>query len=97
MVTGRLWKVALAAFAAMFAVDVFSTIMVVFESHYDAAGAGVMDVCGYLAGLACSVLALDSILKNGVRNRRSVTIIAAVSVANFAGTVAGVHISKVLG
>lgn len=91
-----LWKVALLAFVSMCIVDVLSTVMVVFESRYNAPGAALMDVLGYFASLACSVLALDSILKNGVRNKRSLVIIGAVSLANAAGTVGGVYLSRVL-
>jgi 2-keto-4-pentenoate hydratase len=91
-----LWKVALLAFAAMAAQDILATVMVIMESRLNAPVAGLFDVMGYVAALICSVLALDSILKNGWRNRRSLTIIAAVSVANFAGTFAGVAIGAAL-
>ena len=91
-----LWKVAVLAFLAMFATDLLATSMVVFEAHYNAPLAGLMDVLGYIASLVCSVLALNSILKDGWRNKRSLVIIGAVSVANFAGTYAGVAIGYVL-
>lgn len=96
MTRTAIWKVALVAFLAMCAQDVLGTAMVVFEAHYNAPLAGAMDVAGYFAGLICSVLALDSILKDGWRTRRSLVILAAVSVANFAGTYAGVFIGKAL-
>lgn len=91
---GALWKVMLLAFLGMCANDLLGTAMVVFESHYDAALAGAMDVTGYFASLVCSVLALDSILADGWKSRRSLCIIGAVTVANFAGTYAGVYLSK---
>lgn len=87
-------KAAAAGFVAMMLTDVISTAMVVFEAHYNATLAGLCDVLGYITGLACSVLALDSILKDGWRNKRALTIIAAVSCANYLGTVAGVLISQ---
>lgn len=91
-----LWRICAVAFVAMCLQDVLGTAMVVFESHFNAPLAGSMDVLGYLAGLACSVVALDSILANGVWNRRSLWIIGVVSVANFAGTWAGVIIGQAL-
>ena len=91
-----LWKVAVLAFAAMCVNDLLGTAMVIFEAHFNAPLAGLMDVLGYLASLTCSVLALDSILANGWRNRRSLVIITAVSCANFAGTYAGVAIGQIL-
>lgn len=91
-----LWKVAALAFVAMCLQDLLGTCMVVFEAHFDAPLAGLMDVTGYIAGLACSVLALDSILRDGWRNRRSLVIIGAVSAANFAGTYIGVGIGQAL-
>lgn len=91
-----LWKVAGLAFLAMMVNDLLATCMVIFEAHLNAPVAGLFDVTGYLASLVCSVLALDSILKDGWRNRRSVIIIAAVSFANFAGTYGGVAIGSAL-
>ena len=92
----KLWKVAALAFATMCLLDVLATCMVVFESHYNALLAGCFDVAQYLAGLVCSVLALDSILKSGWRNKRSLVIISAISAANFAGTILGVTVSRAL-
>ena len=91
-----LWQIALLAFAAMAIQDVLATCMVIFEAHFNAPVAGLFDVTGYIAGLICSVLALDSILKDGWRNTRSLVIIGAVSLANFAGTFAGVAIGSAL-
>ena len=93
---GHRWSlplVAVIAFAAMGAQDLLGTAMVVFEAHFDPLAAGLIDVAGYIASLVCSVLALDSILRNGWRTRRSLVIIGAVSVANFFGTYAGVALS----
>lgn len=70
--------------------------MVIFEAHFNAPLAALMDALGYLAGLACSVLALDSILKDGWRTRRSLIIVAAVSLANVLGTFAGVYLGQLL-
>lgn len=78
----------------MCASDVISTAMVIFESRYDAQLAGLSDVVGYLVSLVCSALALESIIKNGMRNRRSLAIIGSVTVANYVGTLAGVYLTK---
>ncbi len=91
-----LWKVALLAFVAMCFQDVLATVMVIMEARLNAPVAGLFDVMGYVAALICSVLALDSILKDGWRNRRSLVIIGAVSIANFAGTFAGVAIGAAI-
>lgn len=91
-----IWKVALLAFLSMCASDVFATVMVVEEARLNAPIAGSFDVLGYLATLVCSVLALDSILKDGWRNKRSLIIIGVVSLANFAGTYLGVGIGSLL-
>lgn len=88
-----LWKAAVLAFAAMCVQDLLATLMVIFEAHYQAILAGTFDTIGYIASLACSVLALDSILKDGWRNHRSLVIVTAVSVANFAGTSVAVTIA----
>lgn len=93
---GPLWKAAVAAFVAMMVSDLIYTAMTVWEAHYDWLPAGFADVFGYLASLACSVLALDSILKNGIRNKRSLVLVAAVTMANFAGTALGVQLVKAL-
>lgn len=90
-------KVAVAAFIAMCVQDVLGTCMVVFESKLNAPVAGLFDVAGWIAGLICSALALEEIIKNGWRTRRSLTIIAAVSLANFAGTFLGVATARLIG
>jgi hypothetical protein len=92
----KTWKVALLAFVAMCLQDILATAMVVFESRYNALAAGAFDVAGWLAGIVCMGLAIDSIIRTGWRTRRSLAIIAAVSAANFLGTVAGVAIAEVL-
>lgn len=89
-------RAAVAAFVAMMVSDLIGTAMVIFESRYLWLAAGLCDVFGYLAGLLCSVLALDSILQLGLRNRRSVVLIGSVTVANFAGTAVGVEIVRAL-
>jgi hypothetical protein len=91
-----LWKVALVAFLAMCANDVASTVMVVFESRLDAPLAGLFDVIGWLFSLICAALAIESIITEGWRTRRSLTLIGVISVANFAGTFAGVAIASSL-
>lgn len=91
-----LWKVAIVAFAAMCFQDVLATCMVVFEAHFNAALAGTFDVLGWFFGLICSALAIESIIKTGWRTRRSLTLIVAVSLANFAGTFAGVAIAAAI-
>lgn len=88
-----LWKVALLAFVAMCADDLAFTIMTVSEAHYQALMAGCFDVIGWLFGLVCSALAIESIIREGWRTKRSLIIIAAVSAANFFGTIAGVAVA----
>lgn len=83
-------KAALASFFAMCIQDCIGTAMVVWESRLAIVPSGMCDVFGYLAGLICSVLALDSILRDGWRNKRSLVLIAVVSWANFVGTGLGV-------
>lgn len=92
----RLWRVGLLAFIAMCFQDILGTCMVVFESRLNAPVAGLFDVLGWGAGLICSALAIEEIIKHGWRTRKSLTIIAAVSLANFGGTVAGVSIAQAL-
>lgn len=87
------WKVALLAFVAMCIQDIMGTCMVIFESRLNAPVAGMFDVVGWIAGLICSALAIEEIIKNGWRTRKSLAIIGAVSLANFAGTYAGVAIA----
>jgi len=92
----RLWKVALLAFIAMCIQDVMGTAMVIFEARLNAPVAGLFDVAGWIAGLICSALAIEEIIKNGWRTPKSLTIIGAVSAANFLGTCAGVAIGAAL-
>lgn len=95
-VKANLWKVALLAFVAMCFEDIFGTVMVIFESRYNAPLAGAFDVLGWMAGLICSALAIEEIIKNGWRTRKSLTLITAISLANFAGTYAGVAIAAAI-
>jgi hypothetical protein len=95
-IESRLWRVSLLAFVAMCASDILATCMVVFEARLNAPVAGLFDVLGWIASLTCSALALEEIIKNGWRTRKSLTIIFAVSLANFAGTYAGVGIASAL-
>lgn len=92
----KLWTVAALAFAAMCVQDVMATCMVIFEARLNGPVAGLFDAVGWLAALTCSALAIEEIVKNGWRTRKSLTIIAAVSAANFAGTVTGVAIGAAL-
>jgi hypothetical protein len=94
--TSDLWKVGLLAFVAMCAQDLLSTVMVIFESRFNAPLAGLFDVAGWIAGLICAALALEEIIKNGWHTRKSLTIIGAVSAANFLGTYAGVAIGEAI-
>lgn len=87
-------KVALLAFLAMCANDIAMTVMVIEEARLDAVMAGLFDIMGWLTSLVCSALAIESIIRNGWRNARSLAIISAVSAANFAGTFAGVAIGR---
>ena len=92
----NLWKVALLAFVAMCIQDILGTGMVIFESRFNAPVAGLFDVSAWIAGLICAALALEEIIKNGWRTKKSLTIIAAVSAANFLGTYAGVYIGSMI-
>ena len=85
-----LGRAMLASFVAMCVSDLIGTALVVYQSHYLWVEAGLSDVLGYIAGLVCSVLALDSILRDGWRNKRSVALLAAITAANFVGTSIGV-------
>lgn len=76
--------------------DVMGTCMVIFESRFNAPVAGLFDVAGWIAALVCSALAIEEIIKNGWRTRRSLIIIGAVSVANFVGTFIGVGIGSAI-
>jgi hypothetical protein len=44
----------------------------------------------------CTFLAVDGLQKDGWRTRRSITIISAVSVGNFVGTLIGVTIAAAI-
>lgn len=81
------------AFLAMCANDLAMTVMVVFESRLTPWIAGSFDVVGWVFSLVCSALAIESIITTGWRTKRSLTLIAAVTAANFVGTVAGVYIA----
>lgn len=87
-------RAAIASFFAMMVSDLIGTALVVYQSHYLWLEAGLCDVFGYLAGILCSVLALDSILRDGWRNKRSLVLLGAITFANFAGTSLGVVILK---
>ena len=89
-----LWQLAALAFVAMCANDILLTIMVVKESHYGLWTAGIFDVFGWVTGLICSALAIEEIIKNGWRTRKSLTLIGAISAANYIGTFLGVLFSK---
>lgn len=92
----KLWKAAAVSFLAMCFQDVLATCMVIFEARLNALLAGTFDALGWFFGLACSYLAIESVLKTGLRTKRSLTIIGAVTLANFAGTYAGVAIGSAL-
>ena len=85
-----LGRAAIASFVAMCITDIIGTAMVIFESNYNLVASGMCDVLGYIASLICSVLALDSILRDGWRTRRSLTLIGVITIANFLGTAVGV-------
>lgn len=88
-----IWSAVLLAFGAMCLQDLLSTAMVVTEAHGLSVVAGALDVGEWLTVLVCSSLAIGAVLKEGWRSRRSLAIIAAVSVGNFVGTVAGTSIA----
>ena len=92
----KLRWILLAAFAAMCANDIAMTIMVIEEARLSAVMAGLFDIAGWITSLVCSALAIESIIRNGWRSRRSLAIIAVVSCANFMGTVAGVTIGSAI-
>lgn len=99
-----LWQLCLLAFAAMCVQDILGTVMVIFEAKAGETSdsfsvlvygvlAGVFDFGGWIAGLICTALALDSIIREGWRTKKSLSLIAVVSAANFFGTLAGVFIA----
>ena len=90
------WKVALLAFIAMCVQDILATCMVIFEARLNAPVAGLFDVASWITGLICLALSVESIIASGWRSKRTLTIIVAVSAANFLGTVAGVTIGAAL-
>jgi len=92
----NLGKVALLAFVTMCVQDILATCMVIFESRLDAPIAGMFDVASWIATLICSALAIESIITSGWKSKRSLTIIVAVSAANFIGTYGGVAIGSLL-
>jgi hypothetical protein len=92
----KLWKVALLGFTAMMVNDLLMTSMVIFESRLNAPVSGLFDVAGWLTSLICSALAIEEIIKNGWRTRKSLTLIGAISIANFAGTWCGVLVGSAL-
>lgn len=83
-------KAALLSFVAMCLNDLIMTAMVIYEAEFNWVAAGVCDILGYIAGLVCAVFALDSILRDGWRSRRSLVLVATISVSNFVGTALGV-------
>ena len=84
------------AFAAMCLNDLAYTVMVVFESRLTPWVSGLFDVVGWIFALICSSLAIESIISNGWRTARSLALVAAVSIANLTGTVAGVYVAIAL-
>lgn len=76
--------------------DILGTCMVIFEARFNAPIAGLFDVLGWIAGIICAALALEEIITNGWRTKKSLTIIGAVSAANFFGTFLGVWIGSAI-
>lgn len=89
-----LLQVAILAFVAMCVQDILGTAMVIEEARLNAPVAGLLDVAGWITGLICAALAIESIINEGWRTRRSLIIIGAVSTANFLGTLAGVSLAS---
>ena len=92
----RLARAAPLAFLAMCLNDCASTVMVVFESRLTPWMAGAFDCIGWIFSLICAALAIESIITTGWRTKRSLTLIAVVSLANLLGTVTGVYIAMAL-
>lgn len=84
------------SFGAMCLQDIVGTGMVIYESRYQIVASGVCDVLQFLAGLICSAMALESIINDGWRTKRSQVLIWTITAANFVGTAAGVIIVKAL-
>jgi len=80
----------------MMLTDLFATIMVVQEAHYNATLAGAFDVVGYITSLICTILAVGDVMKDGWKSPKAHVIIFCVSIANFVGTYLGVELSKVI-
>lgn len=86
-------KAVVVIFVAMFWQDILATSMVVFESRRGIWIAGIFDALGYFAQLACSALAIDSIVKHGWRNKRSVCLLISVTISNYLSTATGVFVA----
>lgn len=89
-----LWALCLIAFVAMFIEDVLGTVMVVLEANFHPYEAGLFDVLGTYAQLASNGVALVSIIQSGWRSKRSLCVIASVSLADFFGTTTGVEVAR---
>lgn len=89
-----LWRAAALSFTAMCLQDIVGTGMVIYESRYQIVASGLCDVLQFLAGLICSSMALESIINDGWRTKRSLCLIGIITAANFVGTAVGVILVK---
>jgi hypothetical protein len=84
---------ALIAAAAMFADDLIMTVLTQAEARNRWLLAGILDSIGWVFGLIVVATAVGTVLDHGL-SRQTIEVVAAVTVANFAGTAAGTLIGK---
>lgn len=87
-----MWTTAILAAVAMIVQDVLATMMVQAEARNRAAWAGALDSLGWIAGITTTSISVTEI--QGGTLAAKVVVIGAVTLANFGGTFAGVHIGK---
>ena len=84
--------IALYAALAMFCQDLLAVFMVQAEARNKAVLAGVMDCCQWPAGMLTTAITVTAF--QGHDGARTGAVIAAVTLANFAGTWTAVHIGR---
>ena len=83
---------ALWAALAMVVQDVFGTLLVQAQARNRAQLSAILDTVGYGASLICTYIGVSALQSHDLALK--VTVIAAVSVANYGGTWAGVSIGE---
>ncbi len=77
---------------AMFFVDIVGTIMTKATAENKVVLTGAMDTVGWLLMIATTFLSVDAL--NSTDWALKIAVVASVSVANFAGSAAGVLVNK---